>query len=99
MAAQDVQRWTVRLLAQSDAYARGQFCGLQQFFGWLAAEDGIPDPMARLRPPRETRKPVPCFTSVGLSGLEQACRGNSFEERRDAAVIAVFLATASASRR
>jgi hypothetical protein len=40
VAAQDVQRWTVRLLAAySDAYARGQFRGLQQFFRWLAAED------------------------------------------------------------
>jgi site-specific recombinase XerD len=92
--AHDVQRWTVRLLATySDAYARNQFRGLQQFFRWLAAKDGIPDPMARLRPPRETRKPVPCFTSVELSRLRKACRGSSFGERRDAAVIAVFLAT------
>jgi site-specific recombinase XerD len=92
--ARDVQRWTVRLLAlYSDAYARGQFRALQQFFRWLAAEDGIPDPMARLRLPREARKPVPCFTSMELSELRRACRGNSSSERRDAAVIAVFLAT------
>jgi integrase/recombinase XerD len=92
--AKDVQRWTVRLLATySDAYARNQFRGLQQFFRWLAAEDGIPDPMARLRPPKEARKPVPCFTSVELSRLAKACRGSSFDERRDAAIIAVFLAT------
>src|SRR5258707_15830903 len=50
--AQDVQRWTVRLLAlYSDAYARNQFPALQHFFRWLAAEDCIPDPKARLRPP------------------------------------------------
>jgi integrase/recombinase XerD len=68
--ARDVQRWTVRLLSlYSDAYARNQFRALQQFFRWLAAEDGIGDPMARLRPPRETPKPVPCFTSVELSKL------------------------------
>jgi integrase/recombinase XerD len=94
VSAQDVQRWTVRLLGlYSDAYARNQFRALQQFFRWLAAEDGIGDPMARLRPPRETSKPVPCFTSVELSKLERACRGGSFGERRDAAIIAVFLAT------
>jgi site-specific recombinase XerD len=92
--AQDIQRWTVRLLSlYSDAYARNQFRALQQFFRWLAAEDGIGDPMARLRPPRETPKPVPCFTSVELSKLRRACLGSSFEERRDAAIIAVFLAT------
>jgi integrase/recombinase XerD len=94
VTAQDVQRWTVRLLAlYSDAYARTQFRGLQQFFRWLAAEDSIADPMTRLRPPRETPRPVPGFTSVELSRLDKACRGNSFEDRRDAAVIAVFLAT------
>jgi site-specific recombinase XerC len=94
VGAQDVQRWTVRLLAAySDTYARNQFRALQQFFRWLAAEDGIPDPMARLGPPKETRKPVPCFTSMELSRLRKACRGSSFDERRDAAVISVFLAT------
>jgi integrase/recombinase XerD len=49
--------------------------------------------MARLRPPRETPKPVPSFTSAELSRLGKACRGSSFDERRDAAVIAAFLAT------
>jgi integrase/recombinase XerD len=94
VSGQDVQRWTVRLLGlYSDAYARNQFRALQQFFRWLAAEEEIPDPMARLRPPKETRKPVPSFTSVELSRLGKACRGSSFDERRDAAIIAVFLAT------
>lgn len=36
---------------------------------------------------------MPCFTSVELSKLRQACRGNTFDQRRDAVVIAVFLAT------
>jgi integrase/recombinase XerD len=94
VSARDVQRWAVRLLGlYSDAYARNQFRALQQFFRWLAAEEEIPDPMARLRPPKENRKPVPCFTSMELSRLAKACRGSSFDERRDAAVIAVFLAT------
>jgi site-specific recombinase XerD len=48
--AQDVQRWMVHLLGRySSAYASIQFRALRQFFKWLAAEDGIPDPMARLR--------------------------------------------------
>jgi len=33
------------------------------------------------------------FTSVELSKLEKACRGNTFAQRRDAAIIAVFKAT------
>ena len=46
----DVQRWLVHLLTRySDAYASNQYRALQQFFRWLAEEEQIPDPMARLR--------------------------------------------------
>jgi len=36
-----------------------QYRALQQFFRWLAAEDELPDPMARLRPPKVAGKLVP----------------------------------------
>lgn len=36
---------------------------------------------------------MPFFSSVELSGLERACRGNTFAQRRDAAVLSVFRAT------
>jgi site-specific recombinase XerD len=92
--ADDVRWWMVRLLGEySDAYAYQQFRSLHQFFQWLASEDGIADPMARLRPPKVVEKPVPHFSSVELSKLERACRGHSFEDRRDAAILAVLLAT------
>ena len=92
--ARDVQRWVAWLLGSySEAYARQQYRSLQQFFRWLAAEDEIPDPMAGLRAPAVREKPVPFFTSVELSKLEQACRGNTFAQRRDAAILAVLRAT------
>ena len=92
--ARDVQRWTVRLLAlYSSAYARGQFRALQQFFKWLAAEEEIPDPVAGLKPPHVPQRPVPVFTGEELSRRQRACAGRSFQQRRDAAVIAVFRAT------
>jgi len=94
VGAQDVQRWVVWLLSRySEAYARQQYRALRQFFLWLFAEDEIPDPTARLRAPKVADKPVPFFTSVELSSLERACRGNSFAQRRDAAVVSVFRAT------
>jgi site-specific recombinase XerD len=97
--ADDVRRWMVRLLREySDAYAYQQFRSLDQFFQWLASEDGVPEPMGRLRPPKVEEKPVPHFSSDELSRLERACRGNSFEDRRDAAIIAVLLATGLFSR-
>ena len=91
---QDVQRWMAHLLGHySDAYAYQQYRALQQFFRWLAAEDELPDPMATLRPPKVTEKPVPFFTSVELSKLDKACRGSTFAQRRDAAILAVLKAT------
>jgi site-specific recombinase XerD len=90
----DIQRWMAWLLDRySTAYASNQYRALQQFFKWLAAEDQLPDPMARLAPPRVTGKLVPVFTPGELTRLEQACAGRSFTQRRDTAVIAVFTAT------
>jgi len=89
----DVQRWMAHLLGRySDSCASNQFRALQQFFKWLAAEDGLPDPMSGLRPPHVAEKPVPVFTARELSRLERACAGRSFGQRRDAAIIAVLAA-------
>src|ERR1022692_1304042 len=91
---QDVQEWIVWLLERySAAYASNQYRALQQFFKWLAAEDEIPDPMAGLKPPGVPDKPVPVFAAGDLPRLERACAGRSYQQRRDAAVIAVFLTT------
>jgi site-specific recombinase XerD len=94
VSGHDVQPWLVHLLTRySDAYASDQFRALQQFFRWLAKEEQLPDPMARLRAPKVTEKLVPVFTSEELSALEKTCQGRSFAQRRDAAVIAVLTAT------
>jgi site-specific recombinase XerD len=92
--AQDIQQWMAQLLGRySSAYTSIQFRALRQFFKWQAAEEGLPDPMARLRAPKVTVAAVPVFTSVELSELDKACRGTSFAARRDAAIIAVLTAT------
>jgi site-specific recombinase XerD len=91
---QDVQEWIVWLLTRySGAYASNQYRALQQFFRWLAAEEEIPDPMAGMRPPHVPDKPVPIFAGEELPRLERACAGRAFQQRRDAAIIAVFEAT------
>jgi integrase/recombinase XerD len=91
---QDVQEWVAWLLGRySAAYASNQFRALQQFFKWLADEEQLPDPMATLRPPAVPDKPVPVFTGEELLRLERACVGRSFQQRRDAAMIAVLKAT------
>jgi site-specific recombinase XerD len=72
----------------SSAYASNQYRALQQFFKRLAAEDELPDPMARLQPPRVSQKLVPVFTGQELRRLEQARAGRGFAQRRDTAIIA-----------
>ncbi len=92
--AQDIQRWMAQFLDRySSAYASIQFRALRQFFKWRAGEEELPDPMSRLRAPKVTVTAVPVFTSVELSELEKACQGRFFAARRDAAIIAVFIAT------
>jgi integrase/recombinase XerD len=83
--------WLLAEYSQASAYV--EYRALRQFFRWWSGEEELPDPMASLRGPRVTQKPVPFFTSVELSALEKACRGNTFAQRRDAAVIAVFRAS------
>ena len=91
---QDIEGWMVCLLSgYSAAYASVQYRVLQQFFRWWAEEEELPDPMAKLRPPKVTEKPVPVVTSVELSELQKACQGRTFADRSDAAIIAVFRAT------
>jgi site-specific recombinase XerD len=74
----------------SAVIAGGRF---RQLFKWRAAEEDLPDPMARLRAPKVPVTAVPVFTSVELSDLGKACQGSAFAARRDAAIIAVFTAT------
>ena len=49
--------------------------------------------MAGLRPPHVPDKPLRAFADGDLSRPERACAGRSFQQRRDAAMIAVFTAT------
>jgi hypothetical protein len=48
-----------------------------------------------MRPPHVPDKAVPVFADGELARLERACAGRGFQERRDAAMIAVLKATGS----
>jgi len=67
---------------------------LQQLFRWLV-EDGeiTASPMARMRPPQVPEQPVEVFTDDELSRLLAACKGNTFENRRDTALLRLLLDT------
>lgn len=73
---QDVRRWVGWLLRHyTESYANQRYRSLQQFLRWLAVEDKIVDPMARLRVPKVTGKPVPFFGSVELFETERGLPG------------------------
>jgi hypothetical protein len=63
VTSEDVKLWLVRLLDRySDSYANNQYRALQQFFKWYADDEEVPNPMARLKPPKVGEKVVPVFT-------------------------------------
>ena len=49
--------------------------------------------MARLRRAERNGEAGPVLHGIGLSKLEKACRGSTFAQRRDAAILAVFKAS------
>ena len=67
---------------------------LKLLYAWLADEAEIPaDPMRRIKPPIVPDKPVPIVPEDGLKRLLAACAGNTFEARRDTALLMLLLDT------
>jgi len=78
----------------SPATTAKHYRSLQQLFRWLV-EDGeiTASPMARMSPPSVPEQPVPVLTDDDLVRLLAACKGPTFENRRDEAIIRVFIDT------
>jgi integrase/recombinase XerC len=70
------------------------FRALQQFFGWLVREEEIDrSPMERMRPPGVPEQPVPVLTDEQLRTLLASCDGRDLVDRRDMAIIRLFVDT------
>ena len=71
-----------------------RFRSLQQFFRWLAAESEIEvSPMVGMRAPHVPEEPPPVLHDDDLRALLTACSGIGFDERRDNAILRMFLDT------
>jgi site-specific recombinase XerD len=67
---------------------------LQQLFRWLVDDGEIPrSPMINMHPPTIPEQPVPLVGTEQLQALIAACKGNTFENRRDEALIRMLLDT------
>jgi site-specific recombinase XerD len=71
-----------------------RFRSLQQLFKWLAEEGEIGEsPMARMHVPAVDEAPPAVLTDVELRKLLKVCEGSGFAERRDTAILYVFVDT------
>jgi site-specific recombinase XerD len=78
----------------SAATVAKHYRSMQQLFRWLAEDGEIPaSPMERMRAPQVPEQPVEVFTDDELSRLLKACEGNTFENRRDTALLRMLLDT------
>ena len=79
-----------------------RYRALQQWFKWLVEEEEEEeeeeaelggDPWARMKPPIVPEHPVPVLTRDQMRALLQACQGTGFVERRDTAIVRLFIDT------
>lgn len=75
--------------------AAHHFRNIRVFFGWLASEGERenPNPTDRVEAPKVTKKAKAFFTDEELTRLLKACSGSTFADRRDTAIIRIFMDT------
>src|SRR3954451_11026415 len=78
----------------SPATVAKHYRSLQQLFRWLVEDGEITrSPMERMRPPTVPEQPVDILTDDELRALLDAARGNTFENRRDIAILRMLIDT------
>jgi site-specific recombinase XerD len=74
--------------------AANRYRSIQQFFRWLTDEGEIAgNPMDRMRPPTIPDSPPDVLRPADLAALFAACAGQDLADRRDAAIISLFVDT------
>jgi site-specific recombinase XerD len=89
----DLEAFMADLLARREPSTAATYHKvLKILYAWLVEEGEVPaDPTVHMRPPIVPDKPVAIVPDDGLKRLFQACAGNSFEARRDTALIMLLL--------
>lgn len=72
-----------------------RYRSLQRLFAWLEEEGEItaPSPMAKTNRPVVHEQPVPVLSDDEIKRLLDSCAGRDFQNRRDTAIIRLFLDT------
>jgi site-specific recombinase XerD len=95
IAREHVEAWLVHLHRErAAATVARHYRNLQQLWRWLLDDGEITrSPMERMRAPAVPEQPVPLIPEPNLAALLAACKGNTFENRRDTAVLRLLIDT------
>jgi site-specific recombinase XerD len=90
-----IEAWLADLYQRlSPATVARHYRNLQQLWRWLIDDGEITrSPMERMRPPAVPEQPVPLISEADLVALLAACKGNTFENRRDTAILRLLIDT------
>ncbi|MEP6758219.1 MAG: tyrosine-type recombinase/integrase [Actinomycetota bacterium] len=74
------------------ASVRNRYTGVRQFFAWCQEEGEVTEtPMRNIGPPPIPDNPPPVLSDDQIRALLKACSGPEYEERRDTAIVSLFL--------
>jgi len=76
------------------ASVRNRYTGIQQFFNWAQEEGEVTaSPMRNMTAPAIPETPPPLLSDAQVKALLATCKGTTFVDRRDRAIIMIFLDT------
>jgi site-specific recombinase XerC len=90
-----VEAFVARLVETRAANtAVSYYRSLRVFFAWLVDEGELTDtPMARMKPPKVPEVEIPVLRTEELQRLLRTCSGTEFDDRRDQAILRLFIDT------
>lgn len=91
----DCEAFLVQLMERTSAStAKTRHTGMSRFFAFLVEEEEIArSPMEKVRPPAVPEVPVPVLSDDELRALLKTCDGKTYADRRDTAIMRLFLDT------
>lgn len=95
MRREHVEKFIGHSLATRSVNTAGvRYRSLVQFFKWLVSEDEVEtSPMSRTSAPVAPEVPIPVVDDDALRRLLRACEGKGFFDRRDTAILRLFIDT------
>lgn len=95
ITAEVCREWIGHLVAtRSASTGRTRWAALRQFFAWAAEEGEVPvNPMESVKQPAVIEPEVEVLSNEQIRDLLATCRGQSLLERRDQAIIMMFIDT------